>query len=327
MKKSVFFGILIAMLIPCSVYADSLKIQGAAPVKVGHTRTLTVTTSKKVTWKSSNKKVLTVSSKGKIKGIKTGTAKITATVGKKKVTKKITVFKLKKNSTTWVAHRGYAKDYKENTLGAFYAAGEKGFAACECDVRETKEDENGETELILNHDSSFSKVWGVDKDVSDLTYQEILDDPRLEEVCTYEDYLQCCRECGMIPYVELKSVRNVEKVVNLLKEFNESCILTYDMNVLEEAREYREGYPIDLKLIISKSSLTQDGYDNIGMYDGVVLYYKRLNSEISDFCYQNGITVNLWTIKNTVSYDELLYNCLVKYKYVVDSMTCDDKCW
>ncbi len=44
-------------------------------------------------WKSSNKKVATVTSKGKITGKKAGTAKITVTSGKKKVTISVTVKK------------------------------------------------------------------------------------------------------------------------------------------------------------------------------------------------------------------------------------------
>lgn len=48
-------------------------------------------TSKKVTWSSSNKKIVTVNSKGVIKGIKAGKATITAKVGKKSYTCKVEV--------------------------------------------------------------------------------------------------------------------------------------------------------------------------------------------------------------------------------------------
>lgn len=48
---------------------------------------------KKVTWKSSNKKVASVTKKGKVKAKKKGKAKIIARVGKKKYTCKVTVGK------------------------------------------------------------------------------------------------------------------------------------------------------------------------------------------------------------------------------------------
>lgn len=56
-----------------------------ATLSIGETVKLKITgTKKKVTWKSSNKKIATVTSKGKVKGIKEGMTTITATVDKKK---------------------------------------------------------------------------------------------------------------------------------------------------------------------------------------------------------------------------------------------------
>lgn len=54
---------------------------------------------KKVTWKSSNKKVASVTKKGKVKAKKKGKASIVAKVGKKKYTCKVTVGKVSKKST------------------------------------------------------------------------------------------------------------------------------------------------------------------------------------------------------------------------------------
>ena len=73
--------------------ATKVKINKTkASIYVGKTVQLKVTgTKKKVTWKSSNKKVATVTSKGKVKGVKKGTTKITATVSKKKYVCKVTV--------------------------------------------------------------------------------------------------------------------------------------------------------------------------------------------------------------------------------------------
>lgn len=48
--------------------------------------------NKKVKWKSSNKKIASVSKKGVVTGKKGGTVKITATIGKKKFKTKVTVF-------------------------------------------------------------------------------------------------------------------------------------------------------------------------------------------------------------------------------------------
>ena len=60
---------------------------------VGEASTLEVFNAgdKKIKWSSSKKSVATVSSKGKVKAKKAGTAKITAKIGKKKLTCKVTV--------------------------------------------------------------------------------------------------------------------------------------------------------------------------------------------------------------------------------------------
>lgn len=65
------------------------KIQKGEKLKLyvkGHKK------SKKVKWKSSNKKIATVSKKGVVTGKKGGTCKITATIGKKKYKVKIFVY-------------------------------------------------------------------------------------------------------------------------------------------------------------------------------------------------------------------------------------------
>ena len=65
-------------------------------IYVGKTVTLKVQNNKKkVKWTTSNKKIATVTKKGKVKGKKSGKATITATVGKKKYKCKITVKKAK----------------------------------------------------------------------------------------------------------------------------------------------------------------------------------------------------------------------------------------
>ena len=77
------------------VEAASVKISKTKhTLKVGKTYTLKIKgTKKKVKWTSSNKKVATVNSKGKVTAKKKGTATITAKVGNKKYKCKITVTK------------------------------------------------------------------------------------------------------------------------------------------------------------------------------------------------------------------------------------------
>ena len=74
-----------------TVQAPSIN-KKSVTLKKGSTYTLKLNgTNQKVTWKSSNKSIATVSSKGKVTAKSSGTATITATVLKKKYTCKVTV--------------------------------------------------------------------------------------------------------------------------------------------------------------------------------------------------------------------------------------------
>lgn len=82
-----------------NVPITSIMMDNQDYITVGTTKTLSVSvlpsdTTDKITWTSSDKKIVTVDAKGRIKGLKTGTAKITATATSgKKATCKVTVVK------------------------------------------------------------------------------------------------------------------------------------------------------------------------------------------------------------------------------------------
>jgi hypothetical protein len=93
----VILAVMVAMLaLPMSAYAAVKINKTKATINVGKTVTLKITGAKKGTkikWASNKKAVATVSSKGLVKGVKAGKAKITATVGKKKYSCTVTVKK------------------------------------------------------------------------------------------------------------------------------------------------------------------------------------------------------------------------------------------
>ncbi|MDE5588222.1 MAG: Ig-like domain-containing protein [Acetatifactor sp.] len=106
MKKTIIATIIfvycLLFSIPCQAVTKQLTFKTTVSYKIikGEKFKLYVKgykTSKKVTWKSSNKKIATVSKKGVVVGKKPGTCKIIAKVGKKKYTAKVTVFSDKEN--------------------------------------------------------------------------------------------------------------------------------------------------------------------------------------------------------------------------------------
>ncbi len=112
-KNVMFASVLIfALLLPTHVQAATKINKKTATVTVGKTITLKVTgTKKKVKWTSGNRKIATVSSKGKVKGIKAGTVKIKAKVNKKTYTCKVTVKKKVSGSPSAATKKYNAGEY------------------------------------------------------------------------------------------------------------------------------------------------------------------------------------------------------------------------
>jgi hypothetical protein len=110
-----------------------------ATIYAGDTVQLTLKNAKSVTWKTSNKKVATVTAKGKVKGIKAGSAKITATnkKTKKSYTCKLTVkavksFGLSKSDISLFSTGGKVVMYKGAEIkGATYVLDGKTLTSAE----------------------------------------------------------------------------------------------------------------------------------------------------------------------------------------------------
>lgn len=128
---------------------SSTVLRRGTKFKISYTATRTkrgVTKGTKVRFKSSNKKIATVSKKGVITAKRNGTVKITVyckSKRRKKKTIKIRVANYAHNyyasDARWIAHRGLHTSAIENTAAAFYAAGQSGgFWGCECDIWETR---------------------------------------------------------------------------------------------------------------------------------------------------------------------------------------------
>ena len=161
----------------------------------------------------------------------------------------------KTNMPLIVAHRGFHVNAPENTIEAFFAAADAGFDACECDIWETRRDQEGNFELVVNHDSTFNRVFGYPKNkkVYDMTADEIRRD--LPQVCFLEDFFQICQERGMIPFLEFKydfdaetgmSSEGIRRAVHMAAEagFMEQIhFISFHPGILSYAKEVAENIP------------------------------------------------------------------------------------
>lgn len=125
-----------------------------------------------------------------------------------------------------IAHRGFHKNFPDNTIEAFDAALQLGVDGIELDVEET-----ADKEFIVFHDP---KIKGTDikklslAQVKEIKLQEKFDIPTLEQV------LELCRTKTKL-MVELKKVQSLDKLLALLQaktEPNDITVISFDKELV-----------------------------------------------------------------------------------------------
>ena len=116
-----------------------------------------------------------------------------------------------------IAHRGGGNEGVENTVSGLNLAYELGAYGSEIDVQRTKDGC-----YIINHDSTFARLAGVNKKPEDMTLEEIKElNIQGEKVATIEEMLEASHG-KLILFIELKGNTADDKMaddmVRMLKE-------------------------------------------------------------------------------------------------------------
>lgn len=230
------------------------------------------------------------------------------------------------------AHRGASVKYPENTMAAFRGAKKLGADWIELDVQQTKD-----KEIVVSHDTNLKRVTGVNKDIIDMTYDEIskLDAGSFKEkkfagekIPLLTDVLEFAKENNIRLNIELKptgeEVDFEKQVVELIKEYNmkDRCVVTSQVyEVLEKVKKYDKniktvyvmsiaiGDITDLKYAdafsVEASNVTEalvNKVHNVGkeLYAWTVNTKESINNMI-DMNVDNIITDNIELGKKTVS--------------------------
>lgn len=149
-----------------------------------------------------------------------------------------------------MAHRGFSAEAPENTLPALQKCIDEGFSAAELDVQML-----ADGTIIVMHDDNLKRTTGVDKNVWEVTYDEIknLDngaffDPEFEgtKICTLDEAIKLAASAKDKLYLNIEIKRNghddgiAEKVVQIILDnnyLNYCDITSQDYSTLEEVRE------------------------------------------------------------------------------------------
>lgn len=147
------------------------------------------------------------------------------------------------NKIALVAHRGGGNLGAENTIAGMQKAIKAGASWTEIDVQRTKDGY-----YVINHDSTFKRLTGIDKSSDEMTLKEIkslrvkdlFDKERpAQPVATLEEFIKAGQ--GKIGfYIELKgdtaNKKMADDVVKLIKDKkleNSTALLSLDLNLIK----------------------------------------------------------------------------------------------
>ena len=225
-------------------------------------------------------------------------------------------------SAELVAHRGFRAVAPENTAPAYEEAGKAGFYGAECDIYRTSDGV-----WVLHHDPVTYRMMDGLTNLEKHTYQELLEQtvdngsniesyPDLK-VCTLEEYLEICREYGMVPVIELKGKNNTEHYDEVIETVNKyldtnPVFISFQLENLKKIRALS-----DLPCWYLVQEITEEEIENaisVGGECGIDFNYsKEANTdEMIMKCVNTGIAVGAWTVNEPEAVTRLS-NLGVKY--------------
>jgi len=143
-----------------------------------------------------------------------------------------------------LGHRGYSAKYPPNTLLAFKKAIEYGADGVELDVWRTKDGK-----IIVSHDGNLKKVFGVDVNVKDSTYEELLQyDLEGEKIPLLEEVYKELPSWAIIN-VEIKSLEVIEESLKIVKKYNalkRTIFSSFELNALKMLRKLNKNVRIGI---------------------------------------------------------------------------------
>jgi glycerophosphoryl diester phosphodiesterase len=136
-----------------------------------------------------------------------------------------------------IAHRGFHRDFPENTLESFKAAQEIGVDGIEFDVQET-----ADCEFVVHHDDNIGG-----RSISSLSHAEIAAYyiGGVYRIPVLQEALEAVGR-GLVLLVELKKVRSLEKFLAILRRYVDEAwtvLVSFDADLIEKLALLAPGFP------------------------------------------------------------------------------------
>ena len=208
------------------------------------------------------------------------------------------------------AHRGDSLNYPENTILAFDSAVNKNADWIELDVQLTKD-----KEIVVCHDANLKRVAGVDKNIYDLSYEELSqiniknnnDDtnvkiPLLSDVFRWGLFNNVSFNVELKPYDD--DLTLVKKVIELVKKYYLEDRVTLSSNkysILEETKN------VDDKVSTAYiMSLAYGDISKLDKADNFSIEASSINKDLVKKLHNDGKEVFAWTVNARDSINKML---------------------
>ena len=222
----------------------------------------------------------------------------------------------------FIAHRGVSAYYPENTLVAFRHARENNFNYVECDISFTKDNVP-----VLLHDNSINRTSNHKGKIHELLLSDLKKYDfgswfnkkfSNERIPTLKEFLALCKELGIKPYIELKSIDDIDKIkeyakiivdiVNELDMETEISFISFSIDYLIEINKYlksRLGFlvkKLDFNdLSVKKFISLRDNNDSLFIDHSS----KKITKKIVNECIKNNISLEVWTVSSKEELNKL----------------------
>ena len=208
-----------------------------------------------------------------------------------------------------IGHRGYVEKGVENTIQALEAAAENGATMVELDVQMTKDQR-----LVVMHDSNLQRLAGINREVSDMTYDELVgltlsQGDYQSQLPSFEEFVKRAQKLDIDLLIELKPHGKepdnyAQLIVDKLQELgitNRYPVMSLNHQVIDDIEalnsEIKTGYVIPLQFgAFAKNEV-----------DFYVLEAFSYTSELAKQAHQEGKELYVWTINDEDEIQSFLY--------------------
>jgi glycerophosphoryl diester phosphodiesterase len=192
-----------------------------------------------------------------------------------------------------IAHRGEPVGHRENTLGAFAAAVGLGVDWIELDLRRT-----GDGAIVVLHDQTLERLWGLDASVGDLEWAQVA---RLGEgdvrIPLFAEVLETVPVPLMVDFTRREVVEDALRLVHDAGALERSLFVTGNVPALRLLRSLSSAARLGL-------TWTDDGEPPLALLDELDAEYWNpwfgvLSEAAAAAVHHEGRLVSTWTVDVT----------------------------